>query len=85
MGLPSEGRVDLLQLILKSIQVHLPQCKMKEETEDGCSKTVMVIFDSVFLSIVGGLNDIDFSFDEGRDIPVTSHFLGFRDLQTELP
>lgn len=46
---------------------------------------LMVIFDSVFLSIVGGLNDIDFSFGEGRDIPVTSHFLGFRDLQAEVP
>lgn len=45
----------------------------------------MVIFDSVFLPIVRGLNDIEFSFGEGRDITVTSYFLGFRDLQKELP
>lgn len=85
MGLPSEGRVDLLQLILKSIQAHLSQCKMKEEAEDGCSKTVMVIFDSIFLSVVGGLNDIDFSFGEVTGMSLPSHFLGFRDLQTEVP
>jgi len=55
LGLPSRKRVDLLQLILKSIQLHLSQCKMKEETEDVCSKTVKVIFDSVFLPVVRDL------------------------------
>lgn len=39
----------------------------------------MFIFASVFSSIVRGLNDIEFSFGEGRDITVTSYFLGFRD------
>lgn len=58
--------------------------KMKEETDDGCSNPIMGIFGSVFLPIVRGLNDTEFSFGDGRDSTVTLHFLGFRDLQIEL-
>lgn len=44
----------------------------------------MVILNSVFLPVARRLNDIEFTFVAGRDITVTLHFLGFRDLQTEL-